>query len=213
VVSVARSGRAREQGAADVRDGVVVLAGRSLRSGDEIACAGRAVFFIAAQVSAVAAGLALLQALALRHETMPPDQLALLARRNACALAAAGLTMLAAGAAIPGSGSAFLLAAGPVFSASRSRPWCARALARRLDGGRARAVRPPIPIVPMRYLLVLTTARAAAAAFLRDTAEHATASQALITASIEVAAVVACFLALGPALGLWRRRAASHRPT
>jgi uncharacterized membrane protein len=167
------------------------------------------VFFIAAQVSGVAAILALLQALALRHETMPPAQLALLARRNAFALGAAGLTMFAAGAALPGKGNAILLAAGPalvcVALVSVIR---ARALARRLEGGRTRAVRPPIPMVPMRQLLALTTVCAAIAAFLRDTAEHATASQALMTASIEAAAVVACFCALGPALGLWRRRAA-----
>jgi hypothetical protein len=40
---------------------------------------------------------------------------------------------------------------------------------------------------------------------LRDTAEHSSASQALGTASIEATAVVACFVTLGPALGLWRR--------
>src|SRR5690349_219011 len=164
------------------------------------------VFFIAAQVAGVAAVLALLQAFALRHETMPPEQLALLARRNGFALAAAGLTMFAAGAAVPGNGDALLLAAGPALvCVALVVVLRARSLARKLAGERTRAVRPPMPFVPMPQLLALTTAGAAAAAFLRDMAEHATAGQALVTAGIEATAVVACFIALGPALGLWRR--------
>lgn len=164
------------------------------------------VFFIAAQVSGVAALLALLQAIALRHEAEPPGQLALLARRNALALGAAGVTMFAAGAALPGNGSAVLLLGGPALvCVALVFVLRARALARRLEGGRTRALRPPIAIVPMPQLLALTTACAAVAAFLRDTAERATASQALVTAGIEATAVVACFLVLGPALGLWRR--------
>ena len=121
------------------------------------------VFFIAAQVAGVASLLALLQALALRHETMPPDQLALLARRNAFALTAAGLTMFAAGAALPGRGTAVLLIAGPALGcvafASVLR---ARTLALELAGGRTRAVRSPVPMVPVSHLLALTTACAAA---------------------------------------------------
>lgn len=166
------------------------------------------VFFIAAQVAGVAALLAMLQAIALRHETMPPAQLALLARRNAFALGAAGLTMLAAGAALPGQGDALLLLAGPVLVCTAlATVFRARRLVRSLDGGRSRAVRAPVPVVPMPQLLAFTTACAAAAAFVRDTAERATASQALVTAGIEATAVVACFLLLGPALGLWRRGA------
>ncbi len=138
---------------------------------------------------------------------MPPDQLALLARRNAFALGAAGLTMFAVGAALPGSGNAILLTAGPaLLCVALVTVLRARALARKLEGGRTRAIRPPIPMVSMRHLLALSTTCAAAAAFLRDTAEHATASQALVTAGIEATAVVACFVALGPALGLWRRK-------
>jgi hypothetical protein len=34
---------------------------------------------------------------------------------------------------------------------------------------------------------------------------HATLGQAFVTAGIEATAVVACFILLGPALGLWRR--------
>src|SRR5436853_7319792 len=64
------------------------------------------VFFVAAQLAAVAGGLALIQALVLRRSTMAPADLALLSRRNACALVAAGLTMFSAGAAVPGRGSA-----------------------------------------------------------------------------------------------------------
>jgi hypothetical protein len=167
-----------------------------------------AVFFIAAQVAGVASVLALLQGLALRRETMPPDQLALLARRNAVALCAAGVTMFAAGAAVPGNGSAILLAAGPALvCVALVTVLRALAIARKLAGGRTRAVRSPLPMVPMPQLLALTTVCAAVAAFLRDTAENASASQALVTAGIEAAAVVGCFLALGPALGLWRRGA------
>lgn len=166
------------------------------------------VFFTAAQVTGVAIVLALLQTVALRQEKMPPGQLALLARRNAFALGSAGLTMFAAGAALPGNGNAILLAAGPALvCVALVTVLRAHALARKLEGGRTRAVRPPIPMVPMPRLLALTTLCAAVAAFLRDTAEHATASQALVTASIEATAVVACFFALGPALGLWRRSA------
>src|SRR4051794_40619065 len=46
---------------------------------------------------------------------LPPPALRLLARRNALALVAAGLTMFAAGAALPGHGSAALLLAGPLL--------------------------------------------------------------------------------------------------
>jgi hypothetical protein len=85
---------------------------------------------------------------------------------------------------------------------------------RRLDGSAAVAVRPPledlgqlirvpIPSVDIRRLLVVTTCVAAAGAFVRDRAEHATLSQALVTAGIEAVAVVACFLLLGRALGLY----------
>jgi hypothetical protein len=166
------------------------------------------VFFVAAQVAGVAALLALLQAFTLRHETMPPDQLALLARRNAFALAAAGLTMFAAGAALPGTGDAVLLLAGPALvCAALVSVVRARGLARRLAGGRTRAVRPPITFVAMPRLLALATVCAATAAFLRDTAEHASPSQALVTAGIEATAVLACYLVLGPALGLRRRGA------
>jgi len=54
----------------------------------------------------------------------------------------------------------------------------------------------------------VTTCLAAAGAFLRDRGEHATIAGALLTARIEAAAVVACFVVLGRPLGLWQSRSA-----
>lgn len=175
-------------------------------------------FFVAAQLALVAAGLALLQALVLRRSAMPAREMVLLARRNGCALIAAGAAMFSAGAALPGHGSAVLLLAGPAL-------WCvalvavlrARSLARRLDGAGAPVLRPPledlervvrlpVPSLGAGRLLALTTCLAAAAAFLRDRAEQATVAGALATAGIEATAVVACFVLLGPVLGLWSPR-------
>jgi uncharacterized membrane protein len=171
-------------------------------------------FFVAAQVAGVAAALALVQALVLRRSAMPPADAMLLARRNGCALVAAGATMFSAGAAVPGSGSAPLILAGPALvCVALVRVLRARSLARRLDGSGAHAVRPPlddlarlvplpVPALGAAQLLLVTTCAAAAAAFLRDRAEHAAAGQALVTAGIEAAAVVACFAVLGRALGI-----------
>jgi len=173
-------------------------------------------FFISAQVAAVAAGLAIVQALVLRHGTMASADVALLARRDACALVAAGLAMFSAGAAVPGRGSAVVLLAGPlVVGVAAVSVLRTRSLARRLDGTGPWVVRPPlddvsratgvsIRVLAPRRLLLITTPVAAAAAFTRDVVEHAQLSQALATAGIEAVAVVACFLLLGPALGLWR---------
>jgi hypothetical protein len=90
----------------------------------------------------------------------------------------------------------------------------ARALTRRLEGAGAAARRSPledlgrllpiaIPRVGTAQLLALVTALAAAAAFVRDRAEHAGAGGAALTAAIEAIAVLACFAAFGRALGLW----------
>jgi uncharacterized membrane protein len=174
-------------------------------------------FFVAAQVAAVAAGLALVQALLLRRSAMPPAEVRLLARRNGFALVAAGMTMFAAGAGLPGRGSALLLLAGPALvCVALVAVLRAGALARRLDDARGPAVRPPLedvarlfrlPVPPLdaARLLLVTTCLAAAAAFVRDRGEHATAGGAFVTAAVEATAVVACFLVLGPPLGLWRR--------
>jgi HAAS len=174
-------------------------------------------FFVAAQVSAVAAGLALVQALVLRRSTMAPAEIVLLARRNGCALVAAGATMFSAGAAVPGRASAVVLLAGPVLAcAALVAVLRARSLARRLDGQGALAVRPPledlgrlvrvpIPALDARRLLLVTTAVAAAGAFARDRMEHGSVGEGLGFAGLEGVAVVVCFFVLGPALGLWRR--------
>jgi hypothetical protein len=174
-------------------------------------------FFVAAQVAAVAAGLALVQALVLRRSRMPAAEVVLLARRNGCALVAAGVTMFSAGAAVPGRGSAVVLLTGPVLACvALVSVLRARSLARRLDGPGALAVRPPladlgrlvrlpVPSLDDRRLLLVTTCLAAAAAFVRDRVEHGTVGEAFVTAGIEGMAVVACFVVLGPALGLWRR--------
>lgn len=170
-------------------------------------------FFVAAQLAGLTAGLALSQALAMRGST----DVLLLSRRNGCALIAAGVTMFSAGAALPGRGSAVLILAGPAVAClAMVTVLRTRSLARRLDGSGDLPVRPPlddlarliclpVPSLAPRRLLLVTTSLAAAAAFVRDRGEHATVGQALVTAGIEGTAVVACFLVLGPALGLWRR--------
>jgi hypothetical protein len=117
---------------------------------------------------------------------------------------------------VPGQASAALLLVGPALVCmALVAVLRARGLARRLEGASAVSVRPPledlgrivrVPIPPVdagRLLAVVTTV-AAAAAFVRDRAEHATVSAAVVTAGIEAAAVVVCFLALGRALGLRR---------
>jgi hypothetical protein len=94
----------------------------------------------------------------------------------------------------------------------------AGSLARRLDGSGVAVVCPPqadvasllgLPIgsLDTRALLLLTTCAAAGTAFAWDRLEHATAGGALATAGVEALAVLACFLVLGPALGLRHRRA------
>ena len=175
------------------------------------------VFFVAAQVAAVAAGLALLQALVLRRSAMSPADVALLARRNGCALLAAGVTMFAAGAALPGHGSPLLLLAGPALvCVALVAVLRARSLARRLDGARGRpsgrrsrtsrgSSALPVPPLDAGRLCCCTTCLAAAAAFARDRAEHATVGAALVTAGIEAMAVVGVLPRARPRLGLWRR--------
>jgi hypothetical protein len=181
-------------------------------------------FFVAAQVAAVAAALALVQALVLRRDAISPPALRLLARRNALALVAAGLTMFAAGAALPGHGSAVLLLAGPLLVCiALGAVLRARSLARRLDVTGLAVARPPLAdlrrLIPVPVpqlgpgrLLLLMTCLAAAGAFLRDRGEHATIAGALLTAGIEAAAVIACFVVLGRPLGLWHRRSGESTP-
>ena len=150
----------------------------------------------------MAAGLALVQALVLRRSAMSPAEIVLLARRNSCALVAAGVTMFSAGAALPGHGSVVGLVAGPALACiALVAVLRTRALARRLDRSGTLAVRPPltdlgrlvrlpVPSLDSRRLLLLTTCLAAAAAFLRDRVERGTVSEAFVTAGIEGMAVV-----------------------
>jgi hypothetical protein len=130
---------------------------------------------------------------------------------------ASGLTLFAAGVALPGHGSAGLLLAGPALvCVALVAVLRARSLARRLDAVGPAPVRSPLAdlqrLVPIPVpglgsarLLLVTTCLAAAGAFLRDRGEHATVAGGFLTAGIEAAAVVACFVVLGAPLGLWRR--------
>ncbi len=172
------------------------------------------IFFVGAQIAAVATGAATVQALVQRHSTIPPADQLLLCRRNVCALIAAGVTMFAAGAALPGQGSALLLLAGPALvCAAMVAVLRAGSLARQLEGARQRVLRPPlddlvnlsslpIPSPGGGRLLALAAGVVVPAAFVWDRGEHATAGHALVTAGIEGAALTLCFIALGPALGL-----------
>jgi len=175
-------------------------------------------FFVAAQLAGVAAALALLQALAMRREQVAPGDVLLLVRRSGVALLAAAAAELSAGGAVAGKGSALLLLAGPALAvAAGVAVLRVRRLARQLAAaGGARPLRPPLedlgmlagvhlPAVEPSRLLPLVTALAMAAAFVRDRAEQGTAGQALLHAGVEGVAVVACFIALGPVLGLRRR--------
>jgi hypothetical protein len=90
-------------------------------------------------------------------------------------------------------------------------------LTRQLDGARgavlrspledvSRLVRLPMPSVGSWRLLLMTTGVAGLAAFVRDRGEHSQVGQSLTTAGIEIVAIIACFVVLGPPLGLLRRR-------
>ena len=127
--------------------------------------------------------------------------------------------MFAAGAALPGHGSAVALLAGPVVAcAGIAAVLRARRLTRRLDGARGVTSHSPlddlarlvhsarVPQLGTGPLLAAVTALAAVGAFARDTAEHASAGGAATTAGIEALAVVVCFLVLGRPLGLWPER-------
>jgi hypothetical protein len=174
-------------------------------------------FFVCAQIAGVAAGLALVQALAHRRAPMEPAQAMLLTRRNICALIAASMTLVAAAGAVTGRGSAALILAGPAcVCVALVTVLRARSLGRRLEGAGTRAVGRPLqdigrlvgvrlPEVDPVRLLVGATSLAVVAAFVRDRVEDGSVGNALMTAGIEAAAVVACYAVLGPALGLRRR--------
>ena len=175
-------------------------------------------FFVAAQLAAVAAGLALVQALVLRRSTMPPAEVALLARRNACALVAAGVTIFSAGAALPGRGSAVAILAGPALVAvALVAVLRTRSLARRLDGAGARSPSArrsrtsggsSASRSPRSTPAASCWSRRASPPPRRSCATAAStppSARPASTAGIEAMAVVGCFVVLGPALGLRRR--------
>jgi len=172
------------------------------------------VFFAAAQVAAVCATLAALQAGALRHRCSTAQDLALLCRRNGCALMAAAITLFTAGGAVPGHGSPVLLLAGPVLAALAGLSVVGtRSIIRGLATARQPTVRSPLkdlstltglalPNMPPARLLPPTAVAASVIAFAWDHADHGTFTSALTTASIQAVLVVLGFTLLGPALGL-----------
>jgi hypothetical protein len=160
------------------------------------------LFFAAAQVAALCTVLGVLQAIACRRQPSTAQEVALLCRRNGCALLAAGITMVAAG----------VLAALGVLSARliiRGHPAARQPLVCSPVHDLATLSGIPLPGLRPTRLLLLTVAVAAAAAFLWDHQDHGTPASALTTASIQAALVVLGFLILGPALGLRQ----SHRRT
>ncbi len=203
--------------------GVLAVAGSTLallHSSDPGAGApaGWAIaFFAAAQTAAVCVALAALQAAALRRRHTSAPDVALLCRRNACALVAAGVTLFAAGGAVPGHGSAVLLLSGPVLAAMAGLSVLGtRSIIRGLPAARQPLVRSPLtdlstltgltfPHVQPAGLLPPTVVLASVAAFLWDHDDQGTLATALTTAGTQAFLVVLGFLILGPALGLRAR--------
>ena len=125
--------------------------------------------------------------------------------------------MFSAGAALPGTGPAAVLLAGPAAACvAMAAVVRARLLTRRLEGSGLSIARSPLedlgqivglpaPSVPTPRLLLLITFLAAAAAFVWDRGEQGTASEAFLTAGIEGTAVIACYLVVGARLGVRHR--------
>ena len=109
------------------------------------------VFFLSAQVAAVCAALIAVQALRLRRSSRGAADVALLQRRAFVGLAAAALTIFAAGAAQPGEASPLVLLGGPIVGLAAGvallRSW---RLNRQLTGG---GDTPPAhnPVAERRY--------------------------------------------------------------
>lgn len=183
------------------------------------------IFFAAAQVAGVCTALAALQAAVLRRRAVPTaEDVTLLCRRNGCALLAAPITLFAAGAAVPGKGSAMLLLAGPVLAAIAGlNVLRTRSIIRGLPAVPRQPSRSPlmdlsalaglsIPNVRPAKLLLPTVLLASAAAFVWDHQDHGTFASALTTASIQAVLVVLGFLLLGPTLGLRSMRTGHSDP-
>lgn len=179
------------------------------------------VFFVSAQTAAVSMVLALLRAAAVRDAIGTPAEVSLLCRRNWVALAFAGLTMFAAGAAVAGDTAAWRILLGPALAVLAGAALLRAGLvARRHRSREDRAVHEPladlatvvrraVPAGLTRPGVILAPVLfvSAVAAFwwsYRD--DHGTAAGAAVAAGVEAAAVLAGFVLLGPALGLYERR-------
>ncbi len=172
------------------------------------------VFFAAAQVAAVCTTLAVLQATAQRRHLMTGQDVALLCRRNGYALLAAAITMFAAGAAVPGHGSAVVLLVGPALALMAGLVVAStRTIIRGLPTIQEPLVHSPLkdlrtltgltlPDLQPTKLLRATIVVASAAAFGWDYQNQGTVTSALATVSIQATLVLLGFLLLGPALGL-----------
>lgn len=179
------------------------------------------VFFASAQTAGVAMVLALLRAAAMRYEVGTPAEVALLCRRNWVALGFAALTMLAAGAGVPGQTAAWRILLGPavVVPAAIALASAGRVV-RRQASREERAVRAPlaelatlarrtadVPHPPWTarpgVVLVPTLLGSALAAFWWSYLDHGTAPGSAAAAGIEAACVLVGFVVLGPALGLY----------
>jgi hypothetical protein len=169
------------------------------------------VFFACAQVAIVAVALATLQALRLRRSPGTACGLALLCRRCAIGVAASLVTMFAAGAALPGQGSAGHLLSGPILAATASilllRAWVST---RRLAG--AHELADDSPFDDLRALTglrvpavgpLLLAAVAALCAFGRDLGEAGSSTTgSLAVAAVEAGLVIGSYLLLRRPLGL-----------
>lgn len=176
------------------------------------------IFFAAAQIAALCVVLALLGAAALLAGPVTTQDIALLCRRNGCALLAAALTLFAAAGAVPGHGSALLLLAGPVLAAIAGLSVLStRAIIRGLPTDPAPLNRSPLndvntvtgldlPDLRPTHLLLLTVTLASAAAFVWDHQDHGSITSGLTSASVQATLVVLGYLLLGPALGLRTRQ-------
>lgn len=179
------------------------------------------VFFACAQVSAACLGLAAVRAAALRYQVVAqPRDVDVLDRRNALALGFALMAQFAAAAALPGHAPAWLVLGGPMVAlislvlVARTHAWV-----RRLDQGEAQgAFAPWIDIMTLvrrspapetstwksqGLLLTLTTGAGVVGAFVWDQLDQGTIESSRAAALTEAAFILAGFVLLGPALGLW----------
>lgn len=189
------------------------------------------IFFASAQTAGVCAVLAAVRAAAMRQRMATPADVSLLCRRNVGALSFSALALLAAGGAVPGHASAWVVLTGPVVAAFAAL-WVVRvrSLARKVDDQPCRMVRAPLADLlaiahqsdstgtaaahsPWIGLLVPTAAVATGAAFLWDHLDQGSVESSLAAAGIEAVLTVAGFVLLGPALGLLPSHSRNHGGT